>query len=310
MLDSPNQSNQKFNNFQYMFEEHIERIFSYFLHPETINNHEHSSNPLFKVTLIQTQPTKIYHITLDSFQNDLIEIETVQIFQDSNYSSLTNIVTKLNEQTLLHPIWIELKFFFNSCANNTLLIFENKLEESEAKLPNVLQEFISTKRLLKICEQIKRYLFRLNKNIIHTESVLILRPLSQTWKCMKTLEFWKQIYKEDKYIYNKEEPNEQNEIFRVINKKTNTETTYKIKEKVLLQDRILLRLSKESNNKNSNKKYLSISILSISPITCFITVETEIFSSVNLDFLCCLSQYQQCFLKNLKRKIEKLPCES
>ena len=205
---------------------------------------------------------------------------------------------------------MELKFFFNSCANNTTLIIENKLEESKSKLADVLQELISTKRLLKICEQIKRYLLRLNKNIIHTETVLILRPLSQTWKCIETFEFWKQIYKEDKYTYNKEQSNEQNEIFRVINKKTNTETTYKLIEKILLQDRILLRLLKESNNKNSNKKYISISILSISPITCFMTLETEIFSSVNLDFLCYLSQYQQCFLKNLKHKIEKLPCES
>ena len=79
---------------------------------------------------------------------------------------------------------------------------------------------------------------------------------------------------------------------------------------VILNDRIYLRILKQSNFKNSLKKYISISILSISQITSYLTIETEVNASVNLDFLKLLSQSQQYILKNLKNTVEKLPCET
>ena len=297
------------SSFSFSFNECIERIFKLFLYPETANEYGYQYET-FKLSTIQNYPNKIYHVTLNAYKDDIIEIQNVHMIQDSNYSTLTNLVTKVNNEILKHPIWMEIKFFFNSCTNNTYLIIENKIEDSNIIITEVLQELISNSIFLKECQKIKEFLLQLNKNILHTESVLILRPLTQIWKCIEAFDFWKSIYSENKYTFTRDLYDGENEEFILINTNTNIETSYKVKKKTLLKDRISLRILKRSNSKNSIKKYICLSILSISQITCFMILETEIFSSVNLDFINMLSHFQKRFLRNLKSNMEKLPCES
>ena len=81
---------------------------------------------------------KTYYITIDTYLNDVIEIKNVQLSQDKYHSSLTNLITKINDESLEHPIWMEHKFFFDSCTNTTLLILENKIQENYAKTNNII----------------------------------------------------------------------------------------------------------------------------------------------------------------------------
>lgn len=296
-------------SFSFSFNECIERIFKFFLTPETINEYGYHYET-FKVSTIQNYPHKIYHVTFNSYKDDIIEIQNAHMIQDSNYSTLTNLVTKVNNEILKHPIQIEMKFFFNSCTNNTYLIVENKIENSNIIITGVLEELISNTTFIKECQKIKEVLLQGNKNILHTESILVLRPLTQIWKCIKTFDFWKSIYSDKKYTFKLDLYDGENEEFIILNNNTNIETSYKVKKKTLLNDRISLRILKRSNSKNSIKKYICISILSISQITCFMILETEILSSVNLDFINMLSHFQRRFLRNFKNNMEKLPCES
>ena len=213
-------------SFSFSFNECIERIFKLFLTPETINEYGFHYET-FKVSTIQNYPHKIYHVTFNSYKDDIIEIQNAHMIQDSNYSTLTNLVTKINNETLKHPILIEMKFFFDSCTNNTYLIVENKIEDSNIIIPGVLQELISNSTFIKECQKIKEALLQCNKNTLHTESILILRPLTQIWKCLKTFDFWKSIYSDNKYTFTIDLYDGENEEFIILNTNTNIETSYK-----------------------------------------------------------------------------------
>lgn len=297
------------SSFRYIFNQSLEQVFHYFLHLETIDTKEYKIS-FFNFNSIPNNQIKTYYITIDTYINDVVEIKTIQISQDKYYSSLTNLVTKINGEPLEHPIWIEHKFFFDSCTNTTLLILDNKIQENSTEISDVLKELINPEKLTKLCVIINDHLLKLNKNIVHTESVLILRPIYQVWKCISDLDFWKLIYRENKYSLLLDDGENTNIVVKLINIVNNSETVYKVKKMVILNDRISLRILKQSKFKNSLKKYISISILSISQITCYLTMETEVNASVNLDFLKLLSQSQQYILKNLKNTAEKLPCET
>lgn len=295
---------QLLSSFRYIFNQNLEQVFHYFLHLETINTKE------YNISSFNLNSIKTYFITIDTYVNDVIEIKNVQLSQDKYYSSLTNLITKINDESLEYPIWMEHKFFFDSCTNTTLLILENKIQENSTEISDVLKELINPNNLTKLCVVINDYLLKLNKNIVHTESILILRPIYQVWKCISDLDFWKLIYRESKYSLLLDDDENTNIEVKLINIVNNSETVYKVKKMVILNDRISLRILKQSNFKNSLKKYISISILSISQITSYLSMETEVNASVNLDFLKLLSQSQQYILKNLKNTAEKLPCET
>ena len=295
---------QLLSSFRYIFNQNLEQVFHYFLHLETINTKE------YNISSFNLNSIKTYFITIDTYVNDVIEIKNVQLSQDKYYSSLTNLITKINDESLEYPIWMEHKFFFDSCTNTTLLILENKIQENSSEISDVLKELINPNNLTKLCVVINDYLLKLNKNIVHTESILILRPIYQVWKCISDLDFWKLIYRESKYSLLLDDDENTNIEVKLINIVNNSETVYKVKKMVILNDRISLRILKQSNFKNSLKKYISISILSISQITSYLSMETEVNASVNLDFLKLLSQSQQYILKNLKNTAEKLPCET
>lgn len=292
------------SSFRYIFNQNLEQVFHYFLHLETINTKE------YNISSFNLNSIKTYYITIDTYLNDVIEIKNVQLSQDKYHSSLTNLISKINDESLEHPIWMEHKFFFDSCTNTTLLILENKIQENSTEISDVLKEFISPDKLTKLCVVINDCLLLLNKNIVHIESILILRSIYQVWKCISDLDFWKLIYRENKYSLLLDDDENTNIVVKLINIVNNSETVYKVKKMVILNDRISLRILKQSNFKNSLKKYISISILSISQITSYLTIETEVNASVNLDFLKLLSQSQQYILKNLKNTVEKLPCET
>ena len=71
------------------------------------------------------------------------------------------------------------------------------------------------------------------------------------------------------------------------------------------KDKIILKLHRSFEGKNSGSNKMNVILYKLSPISCCLFLETQIPYNIKGKFHSFLSSYQQFFLKEIKEYIEK-----
>lgn len=119
----------------------------------------------------------------------------------------------------------------------------------------------------------------------HYESIVIHRSLQQTFLQLTNI---REFLRKQQEMY-----------------KSDSKIKYVFDEFIMRKDKIIIRLTRSFEGKNSGSNKINVILFKLSPISCCVFLETQIPYNIKGKFHYFLSSYQQFFLKEIKEYIEK-----
>lgn len=301
----PNSKKKLFTNqtVAYTFKKDIEKVFGACFNIKILEK----AGILGQIYTISYQPKPFNkNETILEFCRPILcslKIENVKIINEPHHKTLIQRINSLNGKKSTANFYLKYNYFVNTNNNSTIVTLETQTDKE--KDPLFLDYLKSVPKETKIlfCERIENFLEQLDKPVISIESIVIDRPLDIIWKYISD---FKSFYESINTNRNMEtDESDQKKVYLVKNN-NNLLVKYTTEKQVIGNTRAILHFKKELNSSKAIKG--NISVIKLSPISCFIAIENEIPFYINGEFLICLSEYHQSVLKKMKENLEKTVC--
>lgn len=266
----------------YSFREGIDQVFKSYLNPKLLTKAGKQSN-LFQFVEIDNEEK---NYLFESFYTPMIKIVSQygRIKENSFEKSVTFLLKKFNGTLIAHYFGLKINFFWDSCENVTLARSVLKYDEREEKHISWFQNLYFHKEKYIFFKSMEKVIQHSIKLTIQFESTLIHRPFSQICRFVSNLNNFSQYDLDFFKLYCIE---------------------YKILEKIEKSEKFLLKFAKYLNGTQEIKR-ISIFVIKLSPISCYVSIENEFNSSIDSKLLSQISAHQKNLLHFLKDNIEKM----
>lgn len=292
--------------YTFVFKEDINQVFSCLFQPKILSKCGilgvlYDAHPSDKKNDTLINGIKVeYHKPLSG----IVEISMKEIIDNPTDKTVTQQLVMINGKKVTSNVYVKFNLFVNTNNNYTVLTFENEAESSND--PFLLEYMESVPHSIKVlyCQKINSYLEHWKKRVISMESIVIDRPLDQILESMPELKALiesidiggvvKEI--EGKIINKKEIKDEDAKNHNFIIK-----ILLKNNEKAIIQFQNIKKSNYSTN-------YISIAIIRLSPVSCYVSLENDIPIYLFRDNIIDFPQANQKILKKFKKILETRTC--
>ena len=273
----------------YRYKESVDRVFQSFKKVSCLSEGGKYTN-FVKINSVKEQGSQmneesLFELVFFPKGKALIKIERSK--QKEDVKTIYYRILKVNDILVRNCFEIKIRFFWNSCDNETIAFSFVKYHEADGSLVQEYQNLWSKERYAFF--QAMEKAIRVNtKFTSQLDSIVINRPFSQTYKYVSNIE---------NLVESK------NEFFN-----SKSDNKFYIDEQIIKGDKILIKLVK-NNTINCLIKRISILIVRLSSISCYVSIENEVKNNVDPKYLKTISTLQQNLLSFIKKNVEKMVCE-
>ena len=301
----PNNNNKIFTNqtVAYTFKKDIDKVFGACFNLKILEK----AGILGQIYTLTDEPKPfIKKETLLEFCRPVfcsLKLENIKLINEPHRKTLIQKINSMNGNEITTNFYLKYNYFVNTNNNSTIVIFEVQTEKENDPLIEDYLNYVPKETKIMFCERIESFLDQLDKPVLSIESIVIDRPLDIIWNYISDFKAFYESINTNRCV-EVDESNKKN-VYLVKNK-TNLLVKYITKKQIIGNNRAILHFKKELNGSKAIKG--NISVIKLSPISCFIAIENEIPFYVNGEFLICLSEYHQSVLKKMKDNLEKKVC--
>lgn len=232
-----------------------------------------------------------------------LKLENIKLINEPHRKTLIQKINSMNGNEITTNFFLKYNYFLNTNNNSTIVIFEVQTEKENDPLIEDYLNYVPKETKIMFCERIESFLDQLDKPVLSIESIVIDRPLDIIWNYISDFKAFYESINTNRSV-EVDESNKKN-VYLVKNN-NNLLVKYITKKQIIGNNRAILHFKKELNGSKAIKG--NISVIKLSPISCFIAIENKIPFYVNGEFLICLSEYHQSVLKKMKDNLEKKVC--
>lgn len=306
-----------YQTLSFIFNDDIEKVYKAFFTPKILDKAGIIGTLLevshYDITTNTADNAKVKGIKYNFCKPILCNLDAVSTSQSINephFKSLSQKITAINGQKINSNFFIIYNYYVNTDTNETIVTFEIESDKKNDPFMKLYCDLIPKETKLEYCSKIKAYLNHWNRRVLTMESIVIERPLKQIYEYIKELEnLLPNLHDGNQLMINNIESTDQNEkVYKVYHQSKNKLIKYSVSNVIEERDKAIVKYEKEINSKKGIKKKSNITVLKLSPVSSFVTLESEIPSNIKGEYYGFVSQYLQTFLLRVKAEMEKKAC--
>lgn len=306
-----------FQTLSFIFDADIEKVYKSFFTPKIlykagiigtileVNHYEITTNTAdnAKVKGIQYNFCKPIVCNLDA-------INSAKVINESHFKFLSQKITAINGQKLPSNFYICYNYYVNTENNSTIVTFEIESDKKNDPFMKLYCDLIPKEAKLEFCSKIKAYLNHWNRRVLTMESIVIERPFKQILEYIRDLQNMLPKLHDGNQLQlsDIEIPEQKQKVYNVYHKAKKKIIKYTLSNVFEERDKAIVKCEKEINAKKGIKKTSNITVLKLSPVSSFVTIESEIPGCIKGEYYGFVSQYLQTFLQKVKTALEKKVC--
>lgn len=296
-------------SFTYVFDESIEQIYKCFLHLKLLMKIRPSDHPYTIIEIKNESNNVKYFVRWEKPFPFELTMELIKTEEEHTYKILTKQIIAINKRKIEDPLIMKYKFYANTSNNSTMMIHSIRCSEKSKIYFDEFMNSFASKIIFNVCKKLHSLLKHKNALYQEIETILINRPLYQTFRYMSNIKHLLEIsfpnVKEIHLITNGDKGDIMNKEFFI--RKDNQLINYRIVRIIRQRRRIAMSISRDINGKNAEVSKINLYLIEISPITTFVCLENEVPLHIDGYFLMALSQFNIFILKQYKKIIESIP---
>ena len=312
-----NKNTYSFQTLSFIFDDDIEKVYKSFFTPKI----------LYKAGIIGTiLEVNHYEITTNTADNakvkginykfckplscNLDAIYSSKVINESHFKSLSQKITAINGQKINSNFYICYNYYVNTANNSTIVTFEIESDKKNNPFMKLYYDLIPKEAKLEYCSKIKAYLNHWNQRVLTMESIVIERPFKQILEYIRDLQnILPKLHDGNQLQLNDICTSDLKEkVYNVYHQTKKKIIKYTISNVFEERDKAIVKCEKEINAKKGIKKTSNMTVVKLSPVSSFVTIESEIPGCIKGEYYNFVSQYLQTFLQKVKTALEKKVC--
>ena len=296
-------------SFTYVFDESIDQIYKCFLHLKLLMKIRPPEHPYSIIEIKNESVNLMYYVRWEEPSPFELTMQFMKTEEEDTYKILTKQIIAINRKKIDDPLIMKYKFYANTSNNSTIMIHSIRCSEKSKIFFDEFMNSFASKIIFNVCKKLHSLLKHKNALYQEVETILINRPLYQTFRYMSNIKHLLEItfpnVKEIHLITKGEKGDIMNKEFFI--RKEKQIIKYRIDKIIRQKRRIAISISRDINGKNAELSKINLYLIEISPITTFVCLENEVPLHIDGYFLMALSQINIIILKQYKKILESLP---